>query len=152
MGIRLARHLSAMTQGMFGTEAEINEAFASIGKFVVKHEVGLLQFIGGSPRLKCCAVYRTGRLEISDHDRASSIREAIHRGDAAQRATYKVARGVFQFGRATCGRRFADREDFTSAYGTPSRRPYNSPRARAASAVVRSLGQSVRIEPARRQC
>jgi hypothetical protein len=33
---------------MFGTEAEINEAFASIGKFVVKHEVGLLEFIGGS--------------------------------------------------------------------------------------------------------
>src|SRR5262249_44662689 len=29
----------------FGTEAEINKAFASAGKFTVKHEAGLLQFI-----------------------------------------------------------------------------------------------------------
>jgi len=29
----------------FGTESEINEAFGSVGKFAVKHEAGLLQFI-----------------------------------------------------------------------------------------------------------
>jgi hypothetical protein len=29
----------------FGTEAEINDAFASVGKFAVKHEADLLQFI-----------------------------------------------------------------------------------------------------------
>jgi TIR domain len=29
----------------FSTEAEINAAFASVGKFVVKHEIGLLRFV-----------------------------------------------------------------------------------------------------------
>ena len=37
----------SQSQGFFsfGTEAEINAAFASVGKFAVKHEVGLLQFV-----------------------------------------------------------------------------------------------------------
>ena len=35
------------SQGLFsfGTDAEINATFASVGKFAVKHEIGLLQFV-----------------------------------------------------------------------------------------------------------